>query len=179
MSEQEILVFPDRRIDGAFPVTDGHGNPIARVSAAWSGGRFTVTTIGGEPVCAGSTSRWWLSGRWQVSGADGTPLLAMTARPLRNAADVQLARGGDLTVRGSPWRRDFTVIDDRGRTVLSGVPRTPAVSSRQHDYAVHQPTPGALRLAEVIAIVQVWRMVKKSDTAVLAATTTTAVAPAG
>lgn len=179
MSESETLFFPDRRIDDAFAVTDAEGNPIARIAATWGGGRFTVTTIGGEPLCAGSTSRWWLAGRWRVSDANGTPLLAMTAKPLRNAAVVRLARGGELTVRGSPWRRDFTVADPQGRTVLSAAPRTSARSLHQHDYVVYRSMPAALRVAEVIAIVQVWRMVKKSDTAVLAATTTAAVTPAG
>jgi hypothetical protein len=82
-------------------------------------------------------------------------------------------------VRGSPWRRDFTVLGLDGRTVLSAAPRTSAVSPRQHDYAVHQPAPGTLSPAEVIAIVQVWRMMKRSDVAVLAATSTTAAPPAG
>jgi hypothetical protein len=58
---------------------------------------------------------------------------------------VQLASGAELIVRGSPWRRDFTVIDQDARTVLSAAPQTSAVSPRQHDYAVHQSTPGALR----------------------------------
>ena len=177
MTEQDTLFFPERRIDGAFPVTDAHGNPVARVTATWSGGRFSVTSIDRGQLCEGATSRWWLSGKWQVNDADGAPLLTVAAKPLRNSAVVHLARDGDLIVRGSPWRRDFTVADPQGRTVLSAAPRTSSVSPRQHDYAVHQSTPGALRLAEVIAIVQVWRMVKKSDAAVLAATSTTVLAP--
>ena len=175
-TEHDTLFFPERRIDGAFPVTDAHGNPVAKVTAAWSGGRFSVSAIDGDPLCEGVTSRWWLSGKWQVTDADGVPLLTVTAKPLRNAAAVQLARGGELIVRGSPWRRDFVVVDQDGRTVLSASPRTSAVSPRQHDYAVQQSAPGALRLAEVIAIVQVWRVVKKSDVAVLAATSSTAAA---
>jgi hypothetical protein len=100
----------------------------------------------------------------------------VTAKPLRNTATVQLARGGDLIVRGRPWRRDFVVLDPDGRMVLSAAPRTSPISLRQHDYAVHQSNPGTLNIAEVIAIVQVWRMVKKSDAAVLAAPTSTAAA---
>ena len=34
MTELDTLMFPDRRIDGAFPVTYIHGNPVARVTAA-------------------------------------------------------------------------------------------------------------------------------------------------
>ena len=71
MTEHDTLFFPERRIDGAFPVTDAHGNPVARVTATWSGGRFSVTTVDGGPLCEGATSRWWLSGKWQVTDADG------------------------------------------------------------------------------------------------------------
>lgn len=78
----------------------------------------------------------------------------------------------------APDRREFTVTDQDGRTVLTALPRTSVVSPHEHDYAVHQPTPGRPHQAEVIAIVQTWRMVKKSDVAVLAATTATAAAPA-
>jgi hypothetical protein len=179
MTDYDILLFPDRRIDGAFPVTDSHGNPVARVSAARRGSRFTVTSVDRRPLCAGGASRWWLSGKWQVTDADGAPLLTVTATPLRNRASVRLARGGELTLRGSSWRRDFTLLDAAGRIVLSAAPRTSAISPRQHDYAVQQSIPPVLDLAEVIAVVQVWRMVKKSDVAVLAATgSTTAAASA-
>ena len=178
MTEHGTLLFPDRRIHGAFPVTDTHGNPVARVTATWSGGRFSVTTLDGGPMCDGATSRWWPTGKWQVTDAQGRPLLTVSAKPLRNTAAVHLARGRDLIMRGSPWRRDFAVLDEDGRTVLSAAPRTPPISPRQHDYAVHQSIPGTLNLAEMIAIVQVWRMVKKSDAAVLAATSTAAAAGA-
>jgi hypothetical protein len=176
MTEQDTLVFPERRIRGAFPVVDAHGNPVARITAMWSGGRFSVTAADGAPLCNGATSRRWPSGKWQVTDAQRRPLLTVTAKPLRNTAAVHLARGGELIVRGSPWRRGFAVVDQDGRTVLSAAPRTPPLSPHQHHYAVHQSSPGTLRLAEVIAIVQVWRMVKKSDAAVLAATTSTAAA---
>ena len=126
MSDFETLLFPGRRIDGAFPVTDAAGDPVARVTAEWSGGRFSVTAVNGTALCDGATSRWWLTGRWQVSNADGAPLLTVIAKPLRNTAVVSLARGEEFAVRGSPWRQDFTVTDRDGRTVLSGTTRTSA-----------------------------------------------------
>ena len=43
MTERDTLLFPERRVHGAFPVTDAHGNPVARVTATWDGGRFSVT----------------------------------------------------------------------------------------------------------------------------------------
>lgn len=176
MTEPETLLFPDRRIDGAFLVTDPEGNPVAKVTAAWSGGRFTVTSVDGGTLSEGVTSRWWLTGKWDVTDGDGAPLLTMTAKSLRNAAAVDLACGGRLVVSGSAWRRGFVVVDQDGHTVLSGAPRNAVLSPRQHNYAVQRPTPGALSLAEVIAIVQVWRMVKKSEVAVIAATTSTVTA---
>ena len=78
----------------------------------------------------------------------------MSAKPLRNTAAVHMARGSDLIMRGSPWRRDFAVLDEDGRTVLSAAPRTSPMSPRQHDYAVQQSIPGTLNLTEMIAIVQ-------------------------
>jgi len=174
MTADETLWFPERRMDGAFPVIDADGAVVARVTAAWTGGRFSVTNPVGAPLCAGTTSRRWLAGSWQVTDAAGAPLLAMTAKPLRHTATVQLARGGELTIRGSAWRRDFVVVDADGAAVLTVAPRTSALSPSQDDYAVHQHRPGRLSVAEVIAVVQVWRMVKKSDAALLTATASTA-----
>ncbi len=28
MTEQDTLLLPGRRVDGTFPVTDAHGNPV-------------------------------------------------------------------------------------------------------------------------------------------------------
>ena len=59
--------------------------------------------------------------------------------------------------------------------MLSAAPRTSAPSRHGNTTTrCTSPPPGGLRLAEVIAIVQVWRMVKKFDVAVLAATSSTA-----
>lgn len=178
MTEYATLLFPGRRVDGALPVTDPAGNALARITVAKGGGRFTAATADGSTVCQGRTSRWSLSGTWRVTGAAGGALLSVTAKPLRSTAAVSLADGRRLVVHGSPWRRGFTVTDQDGRTVLTGTPRTGALSPRQYDYAVRQPTPGSLQLAEVIAIVQVWRMVQKSEAAVLAASTVTSTATA-
>jgi hypothetical protein len=67
-------------------------------------------------------------------------------------------------VRGSAWRRDFIVTDVDGAPVLTAVPRTSAVSFRQHDYAVVQTRP-VFQLPEIVALVQIWRMVRKNDAA--------------
>ena len=48
--------------------------------------------------------------------------------------------------------------------VLTALPQTSAMSFRPHDYVVKQ-TGTLLRLPEIVAIVQVWRMVKKNDSA--------------
>ena len=82
-------------------------------------------------------------------------------------------RGGDFVVRGSAWRRDFTVTDATGTSVLTAAAQTSALSFRPHDYAVQQ-TGTVLRLPEIVAIVQIWRMIKKSDSAAAAGAATAA-----
>ena len=67
-----------------------------------------------------------------------------------------------VVFRGSPWKRDFTVTDPAGPTVLNAVPQTGALSIHPHDYAVQQTGP-VFDLAEMVAVVQIWRMVKKQE----------------
>jgi uncharacterized protein YxjI len=159
-----VLAFPDRRHEGRFPVTDQDGRVVARISARWSGTSFTVTDAGGRPLCAGTAGRWGLARSWRATGPDGRPLLSVTTSLMFTKAEVHIERGADFVVRGSAWRRDFAVTDVDGQTVLTAVPRTSSWSFRQHDYAVQQTRP-VLDLAEVVALVQTWRMVRKNDAA--------------
>lgn len=161
------LVFPDRRQKGRFPVRDDDDQVVALISASWTGTSFAATDGDGQPLCAGATNWLGLSGRWQATGADGSPLLAVNKSFWRSSAEVTLQRGGSFVVRGSAWRRDFTVVDAFGETVLAAVPRTSALSFRPHDFAVQQVRP-ALRLPEIVALVQTWRMVRKSEDAAAA-----------
>src|SRR4051794_24134157 len=101
------LVFADRRLDSAYSVTDPSGAVIARIRVRRGGARFHAEDATGSTLCAGSTSRWGLSNLWRATGPAGDPLLELRKSALRATAAVRLARGGDMIVEGSVWRRDF------------------------------------------------------------------------
>jgi hypothetical protein len=157
------LVFPDRRLKGRFPVKDVDGAELAFISTPWTGSSFTVVDPYARPLCTG-TARWGgLSGTWRSVGNDGEPILVVRRHVLRTAADIELPR--DCTtyrIRGSAWRRNFAVLDSADREIARAVPRTSAISPRQHDYEVRQIRP-VFRLDEMIALVQSWRMLMKAD----------------
>jgi hypothetical protein len=159
----QSFVFPDCRERGTFPVRNSRGRAVARITASWTGTRFTVSTPDGQPLCAATTGWLGLSGNWQATRDDDGPLLQVRATLLRSAATVTLARGGTLLVRGSAWRRDFIVTDGTDRVVLTAAPRTSALSIHPQDYAVTLLQP-VLDLTELIALVQIWRMVGRTET---------------
>jgi hypothetical protein len=167
------LVFPDRKQRGRFPVHDAAGALVALISTPWTGTSFTATDADLRPLCAGRAARWGLSGRWVATGPDGAPLFELRKSTWRSSAELTLTRGGAFAIRGSAWKRDFT-ITRTGSTdpLVSAVPRTKALSLRPHDYAVQQLEP-VLDLAELVAAVQIWRLVRKNDDATAGATAAT------
>jgi hypothetical protein len=141
---------------------------VALISTSWTGASFSVDGKDGHLLCQASAGFFGLSPTWSATDSEGRPLLRLSRRLLASKADVRLERGGEYLVRGSAWKRDFVVTDDRGRAVLRAVPRTPAVSFHPHDYTV-EPTGEVFRLDELIALVQIWRMVLKGDSSATAA----------
>ncbi|MGY1761434.1 hypothetical protein ACI79G_04280 [Geodermatophilus sp. SYSU D00779] len=148
-------------------MTDSNG-VVARITADWTGNRFTVTDAQGAPLCAARTSCWRLPTRWRATGPDGSLLLTARMRGItRTSAEVHLQRGGRFLVQGSAWRRDFRVTDEHGEVILTAAPRASAWSLRPHDYAVQQ-APGTFQLEEVIALVHIWRTTMKEESATAA-----------
>jgi len=161
------LQFSDRKRHGAYDVTDANG-VVARIAVSWTGNRFTVTDAHGAPLCAARTSWWRLPTRWHATGPDGSPLLMARMRGItRTFAEVRLQRGGRFVVQGSAWRRDFRISDEHGEVVLTAAPRSSALSLRPHDYAV-QHAAGTFQLAELVALVQIWRTTMKEESATAA-----------
>lgn len=167
------LVFADRRRHGAYPITDPAGVVVARIRVGRGGSSFVAEDATGSRLCAASTGRWGLSNLWRATGSAGEPLLEVHKSMLRATAAVTLARGGDMAVGGSVWRRSFDVRHG-DRVVLSAVPQRPVVSLRPYEYAVTQQS-DALTLAETVAVVQIWRQLRKRDDASAAAAASTAV----
>jgi uncharacterized protein YxjI len=167
------LVFVDQRQAGAYPVTDPSGAVVARVRSVRGGARFVAEDAAGSPLCAGATGWWGMSNLWRATGSAGEPLLEVRKSMLRATAALRLARGGGMVVEGSPWRRDFQVRDN-DRVVLSGLPQRPVLSLRPYEYAVVRLC-DALTLAETVAVVQIWRQLRKRDDANSAAAASAAV----
>ena len=163
------FVFPDHKNQGWFPITDAAGRPVARITAAWTGGRFYVTAPDDRALCRGWATTAGLRGYWKVVGAnDVVPLMTVQVGLLRNRSTIRLERGPELTMRGNPWLTGFTVTGADGQRVLTG-------EHRHHDYVVHA-VDGSLLLPEVLAVVQIWRMVRKTAIAASAAATSSAIA---
>lgn len=167
------LVFADRKSAGAYPVTDATGTVVAQIRVTGWGTSFTVTDAAGTTLCAGSTNRWGMSNVWRATGQGGESLLQVRKSLLRAAGVLTLARGGDLTIEGGVWRRTFAVRDG-DRAVLSAVPQASMLSLRPYEYAVTHD-PAALTLAEAIAVVEIWRLLRKRDDTSSAGAATTAV----
>lgn len=117
-----------------------------------------------QPLCAASVGRRGLSSTWRAAGPDDRALLSVQQRWTGIRADVHLERGGAFVLRGSAWKRDFTVTYADGTTVVTAVPGASARLLRPYDYAVQQAVP-VFTLAELVALVQSWRMARKRDSA--------------
>jgi uncharacterized protein YxjI len=168
------LIFADRRRGRVYPVTDATGAHVALIRNRFGGARFVAEDSAGLTLCAGSAGWWGLSNRWLATDSTGEALLELRKSGLRARAEIWLERGGEFVVHGSLWRRDFEVRDG-AHVVLSAVPQAAALSLRPYEYAVRAPS-GRLTLAEVVAVVQIWRLVRKRDDASSAAAASTVVA---
>jgi hypothetical protein len=162
-SPPEVLLFPDRKQQGRFPVRDGAARVVAQIATSWTGMSFAAIDSTGEQLCAGSTRGLGLSGRWRATNSAGAWLLSVTKGFSRSAAELTLARGGVFVLRGSARRRDFAVTDVEARTVLAAAPLTSAWSLHPYDFAIEQGRD--FNLAEIVALVQIWRMLRNSEDA--------------
>lgn len=174
METQGWLRFTDRRVRGAFPVYDAAGTEVARITTGRLGARFEATDSNGVLLCAGAARLLGLSGVWRTSGPSSQPLLVARKSLLRARAAAELERGGDLVIRGSVWKRDFQVTDAAGAVILTAVPTSPLLSLRPDEFVIEQATP-MLSLAEVVALVAIWRLIRKADNAAAAGVAVTSV----
>ena len=86
---------------------------------------------------------------------------------------VHLDRNGDLVLQGHGWGRSFTVRDADGRIVVeTGSLPASASRDRHRGDVVLVRIPEALRLAEAICVVHIWRLAKKAAVTSSAAVST-------
>jgi hypothetical protein len=173
MENQGWLKFTDRRDRGAFPVYDAAGAEVARITTGRAGTRFKAMDSDGALLCEGAAGWLGLSGVWRTTGPARKPLLIVRKSPLRPRAVATLAHGADVVIRGSVWKRDFQVMGTTGAVLLTASPSAPSLSLQPHEYVIHQPKE-VLTLAEVVALVASWRLIRKSENAAVAGAGVTA-----
>jgi hypothetical protein len=168
----QSLIFSSEKKDGVLPVTDEYGRLLARVSSPRSRAHFNVTDPDGRTLCLAS-ARWWGLGAWTVTDVDGKRMLAPRANLLKSRALIHLDRDGDLVLRGKSWGEGVTIRDAEGRSVVEAgsPPASPSAARHRGDVVLVQ-VPEALRLAEVISVVHIWRMATKAAVTSSAAVST-------
>ena len=160
MTAPDVLAFADNKSDGAYAVSEPSGSVVARIRVPWTSSSFTAVTATGEPLCTGRRTGFFSSG-WQAVDPAGRVLGSVRSSFWGASKIVTLADGRELTLRGQLFGRDWSLLDAEGHDILSSTPmvsgwsfRTDAWLVRSHDLS--------LSLAEVIAIVQLNRMMVKA-----------------
>lgn len=148
--------FADRRDDsGRWPVTDGSGAVVARITYSFWTSRFTITDAAERVVGQGVKQAF---GSWVTTDPSGRELMRVAGFSWTNQVPVQ-CRWGELTLRGRVFGRDWTVVDAGGALVLSSVPDTGAFSFHPDSWQV--TSDGRLDLAETVALVHMHRLAVK------------------
>jgi uncharacterized protein YxjI len=146
------------RFSGA-EVRDAAGVLVATVARRRGGTSLEVRDSAGALLGTASTGRWGMSNLWRAEDSAGQPLLELRKHTFRSGARIQLARGGDLTVEGSFWRKDFAVR--AGEAVV--LEARPSRGSRQLRKELVVESTGHLTLTEAVIVVQVWAELRRRD----------------
>ena len=161
MTAPDVLDFADRKTDGTYDVTEPSGAVVARIHVPfWTGTTFSAETAAGEPLCTGRRTGF-LSITWQAVDPAGRFLGSVRNGFWGSSKVVTLADGRALTLRGTFWGREWSLLDAEGRDVLSSTPTTGTFSFRPDAWLVrcHDLS---LDLDEVVAVVQLNRMMVKA-----------------
>ncbi len=161
MTAPDVLAFSDRKVRGAFPVTEPSGAVVATIRVGfWSGTSFEAVGADGEPLCSGRRLGL-LSNTWGVVDPRGSELASMRPSVWGTRKTVTLPAGRVLSVEGRVFSRDWALRDEQGDAVLTSTPTTAAWSFRPDAWVVRCHD-ASLDLAQVVAIVQLNRMVVKA-----------------
>ncbi len=160
MSAPDVLAFDDTKTDGAYAVSEPSGAVAAWIRVPWTGSSFSASTAAGEPLCTGRRAGFF-SVSWEAVDPRGVTLSSVRSSFWGTGKTVTLADGRVLTLRGQLFGRDWSLLDAAGRDVVSSTPTTSSWSWRPDAWLVrcHDLS---LSLAEVIAVVQLNRMMVKA-----------------
>ena len=106
-----------------------------------------------------STGRWGMSNLWRAEDSAGQPLLELRKHTFRSGARVELARGGELAVEGSLWRKDFSVREG-DEVVLDARAGKGSRLLRKELVVEHLER---LTLTEAVVVVEVWLELRRRD----------------
>ncbi|WP_141014816.1 hypothetical protein [Nocardioides sambongensis] len=160
MSTPDVLLFADRKVEGAYPVAEPSGAIVARIQVPWTGTSFTATTGQGEPLCSGRRPHMF-SQRWQAFDHAGRLVAELKPSFTGIRKTVTLGDGRVLELHGRMMSRDWRMDGPRG-PVLSSEPTSSqwsfwpdAWQVRCHDVS--------LDLAQTVGIVALNRIMVKAN----------------
>lgn len=156
MPDFPVYGFADRRDgSGRWPVSDGSGAVVARITHSFWTSRFAITNAAEQPLGEGSKQAF---GAWVTVDPAGRELMRVAGFSWTNKVGVQ-CRLGELTLRGRAFARDWTVTDAQGAVVVSSVPESGYFSFHPDSWVV--TSDGRLDLAETVALVHMHRLAVK------------------
>lgn len=156
MPDTLVYAFADRRdASGRWPVADGTGAVVARITRSFWTTRFTITDAAERVLGQGSKQAF---GSWVTVDASGREVMRLAGFSWTTRVGVQ-CRLGELTLRGRLLTRDWTVTDAAGAVLLSSVPVTGAFSFHPDSWQV--TSDGRLDLTETVALVHTHRLAVK------------------
>ncbi|TYL45515.1 hypothetical protein FXB39_17925 [Nocardioides sp. BGMRC 2183] len=156
----DVLLFADRKVDGAYPVAEPSGTVVARIVVAWTGTSFSATTGDGSPLCEGRRPHLF-SQRWQAFDPGGRLIVTLKPSFTGVRKTVTLADGRVFDLHGQWWGRDWSLIGPDGPALFSE-PTSSSWSFWPDAWQV-RCADASLDLAQVISIVALNRIVVKAN----------------
>jgi hypothetical protein len=164
-----VLLLPDRApFDRVSAVTLGSSEPVAIIRwHGWTGrARFDILDPGKQRILA-SGARYGIFGvRYAVTGPRGDDLLGLSLGfwGVGGRCTVTRPGGPPLTTRGNWSNRQFSVVDDAGRSVAQIVNTSRLFTLRPDSFAFELQAP-VLSAVQAIGLAQCLRAAVESSRA--------------
>jgi len=152
-----VFGFDDRRVrDGAYSVLAPDGSPVAEVSPSFWLSRFRAGDSDGAALCSGKAR---LVGGWIAHDPAGAEIVRLRVRPFGHHRTS--LRAGAISCRsiGRAFTREWYLQAADGRILLRATGNS-GLNYPMDVWAVE--TDGDLTLAEVVAVIELHRLVIKS-----------------